>query len=331
MGHRPPGVRPQAADRPPRQASARCASWAASAASRGAPRARTTCSTAATPAPASRSRRAWRSPATQRGTNERIAVVVGDAALMSGMSLEALNDIGQRRTRMLIVLNDNEMSISPTVGAMSQLPSRASSCRARGAARKRVYDDAVERIPFIGPAASSGRAGCASRSSTSPSPGSCSRTWASPTSGPCRATTCARWTPSPPRAARHGRPGDRPRPHPEGPRLPAGRDGPGQLPRRGAAAHDGRARGSRQRRAVSAVGQRRRRRRDAVDGAGRRGTRPKPPNYTAVMADELIALAKDDHASWPSRRACPRARAWPSSRPRSRTACTTSASPSSTR
>ena len=51
---------------------------------------------------------------------ERIAVVVGDAALMSGLALEALNDIGQRQTQMLIVLNDNEMSISPTVGALSK-------------------------------------------------------------------------------------------------------------------------------------------------------------------------------------------------------------------
>ena len=51
---------------------------------------------------------------------ERIAVVVGDAALMSGLSLEALNDIGQRQTQMLIVVNDNEMSISPTVGAFSK-------------------------------------------------------------------------------------------------------------------------------------------------------------------------------------------------------------------
>ena len=50
---------------------------------------------------------------------ERVAVVVGDAALMSGLSLEALNDIGHRQTQMLIVLNDNEMSISPTVGAFS--------------------------------------------------------------------------------------------------------------------------------------------------------------------------------------------------------------------
>ena len=42
-------------------------------------------------------------------TDERIVVVVGDAALISGMALEALNDIGHRKTQMLIVLNDNEM------------------------------------------------------------------------------------------------------------------------------------------------------------------------------------------------------------------------------
>ena len=59
-----------------------------------------------------------------RGSDERIAVVVGDAALMSGLSLEALNDIGHRKTRMLILLNDNEMSISPSVGAVSQYLSR---------------------------------------------------------------------------------------------------------------------------------------------------------------------------------------------------------------
>jgi 1-deoxy-D-xylulose-5-phosphate synthase len=87
----------------------------------------------------------------QRGSNERIAVVVGDAALMSGMALEALNDIGQRKTRLLIVLNDNEMSISPTVGALSQYLSRIKLSRTwRGS--KRVYDEAVEQLPFVGPA-----------------------------------------------------------------------------------------------------------------------------------------------------------------------------------
>jgi 1-deoxy-D-xylulose-5-phosphate synthase len=81
---------------------------------------------------------------------ERIAVVVGDAALMSGLSLEALNDIGQRKTQMLIVLNDNEMSISPTVGAFSKYLSqiKLSSAWRQG---KSAYDRAVEQIPVIGP------------------------------------------------------------------------------------------------------------------------------------------------------------------------------------
>jgi len=87
-----------------------------------------------------------------RGTDERVVVVVGDAALITGMALEALNDIGQRRTRMLIVLNDNEMSISPTVGAMSQYLSRIKLSRTwRGS--KRVYDDMVEKLPIVGPTA----------------------------------------------------------------------------------------------------------------------------------------------------------------------------------
>jgi 1-deoxy-D-xylulose-5-phosphate synthase len=81
---------------------------------------------------------------------ERIVVVVGDAALMSGLSLEALNDIGHRQTQMLIVVNDNEMSISPTVGAFSQYLSqiKLSSAWQHG---KSAYDRTVERIPVAGP------------------------------------------------------------------------------------------------------------------------------------------------------------------------------------
>jgi 1-deoxy-D-xylulose-5-phosphate synthase len=83
---------------------------------------------------------------------ERVAVVVGDAALMSGLSFEALNDIGQRQTRLLIVLNDNEMSISPTVGALSKYLStiKLSSAWQTG---KTAYDRAIERLPIIGPTA----------------------------------------------------------------------------------------------------------------------------------------------------------------------------------
>ncbi|HEV8546550.1 MAG TPA: 1-deoxy-D-xylulose-5-phosphate synthase [Candidatus Limnocylindrales bacterium] len=81
---------------------------------------------------------------------ERIAVVVGDAAITSGLSLEALNDIGQRKTQLLIVLNDNEMSISPTVGALSKYLS-AIKLSGTWQTSKTAYDAFVGRIPVIGP------------------------------------------------------------------------------------------------------------------------------------------------------------------------------------
>jgi 1-deoxy-D-xylulose-5-phosphate synthase len=83
---------------------------------------------------------------------EKIAVVVGDAALMSGLSLEALNDIGHRGTPMLIVLNDNEMSISRTVGAVSTYLSKIKLSRPWQSS-KSIYDRLVEKIPVIGPSA----------------------------------------------------------------------------------------------------------------------------------------------------------------------------------
>ena len=87
-----------------------------------------------------------------RHSLERIAVVVGDAALLSGLSLEALNDIGHRQTQLLIVLNDNEMSISPSVGALSKYLSeiKLSPAWQQG---KTAYDAVTERIPVVGPRA----------------------------------------------------------------------------------------------------------------------------------------------------------------------------------
>ena len=84
-----------------------------------------------------------------RHSMERIAVVVGDAALISGLSLEALNDIGSRQTQMLIVLNDNAMSISPTVGAFSQYFSTLKLSTAWKQS-KTAYDRVVESLPVVG-------------------------------------------------------------------------------------------------------------------------------------------------------------------------------------
>ena len=150
LGHRPPGLSPQAADRPTRPVRHAAHSSTAWAASRGAANRPTTCSTAVMPEPACPSARAWRTARDLRHGFERIAVVVGDAALMSGLSLEALNDIGQRGTQMLIVLNDNEMSISPTVGALQQVPQPDQAVAAPGSRAGPPTTGSIERLPLVG-------------------------------------------------------------------------------------------------------------------------------------------------------------------------------------
>ena len=54
-----------------------------------------------------------------RGGNEHVVALIGDASISGGMAFEALNQIGLEHSRMVIVLNDNGMSISPNVGALA--------------------------------------------------------------------------------------------------------------------------------------------------------------------------------------------------------------------
>lgn len=57
-------------------------------------------------------------------TKEHVVCVIGDSSIPNGMAFEALNDLGHRKTDILVVLNDNEMSISRPVGALSKYLSR---------------------------------------------------------------------------------------------------------------------------------------------------------------------------------------------------------------
>ena len=57
--------------------------------------------------------------AERTGSNRRVVAVIGDGGLTCGMAFEALNHAGGLGTNMLVVLNDNEMSISPNVGALT--------------------------------------------------------------------------------------------------------------------------------------------------------------------------------------------------------------------
>ena len=55
-----------------------------------------------------------------KGEDFNVISVIGDGALTGGMSFEALNDVGFRKTKMIILLNDNQMSISKNVGGLSK-------------------------------------------------------------------------------------------------------------------------------------------------------------------------------------------------------------------
>jgi 1-deoxy-D-xylulose-5-phosphate synthase len=61
------------------------------------------------------------------GEDRRVAAVIGDGAMTAGMAFEALNHAGDIEADLLVVLNDNDMSISPNVGAMSNYLARLMS------------------------------------------------------------------------------------------------------------------------------------------------------------------------------------------------------------
>ena len=63
------------------------------------------------------------------GKKNHVICVIGDGAMSAGMAYEALNNAGARNERLIVILNDNDMSIAPPVGAMSAYLSRLLSGR----------------------------------------------------------------------------------------------------------------------------------------------------------------------------------------------------------
>ena len=81
--------------------------------------------------------------------NYSVLAVIGDGAMTGGMALEALNDVGYSKTKMTIILNDNEMSISPNIGGLNMLLSKLRTkkmyTRSNVIMKKRI-----SKIPVIG-------------------------------------------------------------------------------------------------------------------------------------------------------------------------------------
>ena len=64
-----------------------------------------------------------------RADNRNVVCVIGDGSMSAGMAYEAMNNAGARHSRLIVILNDNDMSIAPPVGAMSAYLSRLMSSR----------------------------------------------------------------------------------------------------------------------------------------------------------------------------------------------------------
>lgn len=84
-----------------------------------------------------------------KGENNKIIAVIGDGALTGGMALEALNDVGSSNTNMIVILNDNEMSISKNVGGISMMLSklRTKSVYVKASVKGKKV---ISKIPVVG-------------------------------------------------------------------------------------------------------------------------------------------------------------------------------------
>ena len=82
----------------------------------------------------------------EQGHKKEIIAVIGDGAMSAGMAYEALNNAGALKSRLIIILNDNDMSIGPAVGAMSSYLSRLIGSRSYRSLRD-LSKAVVEKLP----------------------------------------------------------------------------------------------------------------------------------------------------------------------------------------
>jgi len=80
------------------------------------------------------------------GEKRNVVCVIGDGALSAGMAYEAMNNAGALDTRLIVILNDNDMSIAPPVGAMSAYLARAISGKTYMSLRE-IGKQMAQRMP----------------------------------------------------------------------------------------------------------------------------------------------------------------------------------------
>ena len=87
-----------------------------------------------------------------RGEHFKVVAIIGDGALTGGMALEAINNAGSLKKNLLIVLNDNDKSISDNVGALSLYLSQVRKMQTTPSYRRlrEMAKGSIERLPVVG-------------------------------------------------------------------------------------------------------------------------------------------------------------------------------------
>jgi 1-deoxy-D-xylulose-5-phosphate synthase len=87
-----------------------------------------------------------------QGQHHKVVAVIGDGALTGGMALEAINNAGVAKKNLIIVLNDNDKSISDNVGALSHYLSEARKMQTRPSYQRlrAMAKGSIERLPVLG-------------------------------------------------------------------------------------------------------------------------------------------------------------------------------------
>ena len=84
------------------------------------------------------------------GGSNHVISVIGDGAITAGMAYEALNNAGSSGSRLLVILNDNDMSIAPPVGALSHYLTKLNGADAYADVREKArLEHAVERAAAV--------------------------------------------------------------------------------------------------------------------------------------------------------------------------------------
>ncbi len=84
-----------------------------------------------------------------KGEDHEVIAIIGDGSLTGGLAYEGLNNIGETRSKVIVILNDNGMSISPNIGSVSQYLGRLRTSKGY-LGTKRFIKERVASIPNVG-------------------------------------------------------------------------------------------------------------------------------------------------------------------------------------